>query len=909
VPGVGRPRGRPADGARVDTQTSFRGALAALLVAGAVLLLVPGGSLAAMGVLLTVTLAALTAVVWRLRRTAPGHRGAWRLLAAALAAAATGDLLHLVLLGALGLDLGYPHVSHLAYVTALGLFAAAIVAVGCARRGRDLGNALDALVVGASASFAAWATIGDPVRMVLPETPLVTAVFVAVPLVQLLLLTATVHLWLGSRARGTSVRILVVAATLATGSTLALGVRLLAGAQGRTTPSDLGWLAIVGLLGLAASHAGVSELTTRQPPRRDPAARHRLLAPASATLILPAVALTVARSQLEVILAAVLAAVLVLVTLRVWLLLGELRTARDREVADQRRRDQRRFEALVRHTTDVLLVVGADATVTYASPSAATTLGEDPTGWPTRRLTSLLHPAERGATLAALGDRLGTADGRPVRLAARLADRDGREQHVEMVAVDLRDDPDVAGTVLTVRETTERAELERELRRLAFHDPLTDLPNRELFQDHLAAARQRAARSGRPLAVLMCDLDDFKDVNDTLGHAAGDQLLRAVATRLREAVRTTDTVARLGGDEFGVLCDEVASAEEAAGLAERLLDALRPPVEVDGQALRVGISVGLTLDTGERSVEELLRDADVAMYAAKAGGKHTWTLHRASMTTRTRVRRELAADLRDAVDAGAIDVAYQPLVDLGTGLTTGVEALARWTHPTRGPVSPEEFVPLAEHTGSIEALGAAVLDQALATARTWRRARPDLDLDLGVNLSARQLADGDLVEVVTQALARHGGDPGRLVLELTETAVLEDTPRAVAVMHELRELGVRFAIDDFGTGYSSLAYLQRLPVDVVKIDRSFVAALGRDRSAEGLVRAIVALARSLDLEVVAEGVETEQQLAVLRRLGCTTAQGYLLSRPLPATALAPTLLAGAVLTPDATRSPPRVATA
>jgi diguanylate cyclase (GGDEF)-like protein/PAS domain S-box-containing protein len=602
---------------------------------------------------------------------------------------------------------------------------------------------------------------------------------------------------------------------------------------------------------------------------------------AVATLVVPAALLVTADTVTDVAMAATTALVLLTITLRVRHLVRDLEGTRASDVADQRERDRRRFEALVRHTEDVLLVLDRAGTVTYASPSALGLFLTDPTGWSRDDLVGLLHADEREATAAALDERLATADGRSIRLNARFVDRaDGRPQHGELVAVDLRDDPDVAGVVLTIHETTQRAELEAELRHLAFHDALTGLPNRWLFQDRLSQALSRAARTGRRVAVLLADLDDFKDVNDTLGHPVGDQLLQVVAARLETSLRATDTVARLGGDEFAVLCEDLDASRDAVLAARRVLAVTDDIVEVDGQQLRVGMSVGIAVDTGERNADELLRDADIALYEAKAQGKQRWSLHRATMTARTQARLQLAADLARAVADDTLEVAYQPIHRLDDGAIVGVEALARWDHLELGPVPAEEFIALAEQNGLILRLGHRVLNRALGDLAAWYARRPDLDLRMGVNISARQLRDPKLVARVGAALDRHEIPPERLVLELTESVMLSDPDQAMQVMRELRGRGVRFAVDDFGTGYSSLAYLRQLPVDIVKIDRTFIRDLTTDLGSRDLVRAIIDLGRGMSLDVLAEGVETDAQRRILRDMGCDFAQGFHFDRPL-----------------------------
>jgi diguanylate cyclase (GGDEF)-like protein len=416
--------------------------------------------------------------------------------------------------------------------------------------------------------------------------------------------------------------------------------------------------------------------------------------------------------------------------------------------------------------------------------------------------------------------------------------------------------------------------------RQGLHDPLTGLANRTRMRTTLG---RLLGEGTAPVSVLYLDLDDFKDVNDTRGHAAGDQLLVVVAERLEACVRADDEVARLGGDEFAVVVD--GDVEEAVAIGERVLARLAQPVLVGGRPLAVHVSIGVadTGTAGDRRPGTLLRNADLAMYRAKALGKHRLVRYAPGMAEAAEVEATLLQDLAVAVEAGQLEVHYQPTVDLADGRTTGYEALVRWHHPTLGLLPPAEFVPQAEESGHVVGIGRWVLEQAVRQAARWS-AESGRALGMAVNLSPRQLADDDVVALVSRVLAESGLPAGQLVLEMTENVLLRDVDLVVGRLQELRALGVRIAIDDFGTGYSSLSYLRRLPADVLKIDRSFVAELGTGGPSTTLVASMIELARSLGLEVVAEGVETAQQRAVLDDLACSSAQGFLFGRPQPAPA-------------------------
>jgi diguanylate cyclase (GGDEF)-like protein/PAS domain S-box-containing protein len=539
------------------------------------------------------------------------------------------------------------------------------------------------------------------------------------------------------------------------------------------------------------------------------------------------------------------------------------------------RHSEQRLRALVEHSSDAIMVVDPNLTVTWQSPSVAQLLGHDPERLLGARITDLVHPEDVADLEHVLAHTKGT-----ITLGARFQHANGEWRHLEAIADNRLADAAVEGIVLSMRDVTARKALEDELRHQAFHDSLTGLANRALFEDRLVHALARARRNHEPVAVLFLDLDDFKTINDSLGHEAGDELLRAVAIRIAGVVRVADTAARLGGDEFAVLAETLEDEHEARAMAARLLEAMALPFEVAGRELRVSASIGMASSDGSVGVKELMRDADTAMYAAKDSGKNTAHVFETGMHRRVLDRLELRGELQQALDHRQFELDYQPIVNLQAGEIYGVEALVRWAHPQRGRVAPNDFIPLAEETGLIVPLGAWILRAACEQASQWNRELPDRPpVTIGVNVSTRQLHEPSFPELVREALAETGVQPGSLALEITESLLPEDGAAVIEQLAQLKALGVHIVVDDFGTGYSALSRLHHFPIDTVKIDRSFVTGIERDLGKARLVQGIVSLAESLDLVVVAEGIEHPAQAEQLRAMRAHYGQGYLFSRP------------------------------
>jgi diguanylate cyclase (GGDEF)-like protein/PAS domain S-box-containing protein len=545
------------------------------------------------------------------------------------------------------------------------------------------------------------------------------------------------------------------------------------------------------------------------------------------------------------------------------------------------RQNEARFRSLVQHSSDVIIVTRADGTVRFVSPSATRVFGYDPSEMLRHTISELLHPddRERAATFFRTASQSPGVTG-PVEW--RFRQPDGSWLHAEILATNLLHDQSVKGVVLNTRDVSERRRLEEQLTHQAFHDPLTGLANRALFRDRVSHALALAQRRGTPVTVLYLDLDDFKNVNDSLGHAEGDRLLIAAAERFLACARSADTVARLGGDEFAIL---IEGADGREGLPERLGAAMSHPFRLSGNQVRVTVSIGIASASAEDTADDLLRNADMAMYAAKRHGKGRSETYESRMYADIRERLDLETALRGAIEQRELTLFYQPIVNLQTGAIYGVEALLRWEHPQFGRLLPQHFVPLAEETGLIVQLGAWVLAEACRQLQAWRASHPQHNLAISINISGRQLQGAGLAEALRQTLISSGVGPSSVVLEITESVLMQQTDAVLERLQQLKGLGIRLAIDDFGTGYSSLSYLQRFPIDILKIAKPFVEEVGQGADRSALARAIVGLGDTLKLQTIAEGIERAEQRAALIELGCSLGQGHHFWPALSATAL------------------------
>jgi diguanylate cyclase (GGDEF)-like protein/PAS domain S-box-containing protein len=582
--------------------------------------------------------------------------------------------------------------------------------------------------------------------------------------------------------------------------------------------------------------------------------------------------------------------------------LGEVREAGDwlfaaiiRDITERKRSEEalrqlsRQNEMVLNSAGEGIFGLDLQGKTTFINPAAARMTGWDIEELLGQRLHDFLHhskpdgtpyPSEECPIYAAF--KTGATYSRDDEVFWR---KDGTPFPVEYVSTPIIEGDKVSGSVVTFKDITERKALEKQLQHQAFHDPLTDLPNRALFLDRLEHALTRADRLETKVAVLFTDLDNFKVVNDSLGHKAGDQLLIAVAARLKACLRPDDTVARLGGDEFTILLEGVAGVSNAAEVAERIAEQLQPPFVLGSQEVFVTTSIGIAVSSSaQEQPTNLLRHADLAMYRAKSKGKARYEVFEPNMSIDALERLELETELRRALGREEFRVYYQPEILLESGEIVGMEALVRWEHPERGLLLPQEFLSIAEESNLILSIGQWVLREACKQLRTWQEQYPSTaPLVVGVNLSTREFFQPSLI---AEILRETGVDPRTLQLEITEGAVAYNhAENANNTLRDLKALGVQLAIDDFGMGYSSLSYLKRFPVNVLKIDRSFIGELGKDHKDTKIVAAIIHLARALDLKVIAEGVETAEQVEQLRKMGCDMAQGYYFSEPLPSEAV------------------------
>jgi diguanylate cyclase (GGDEF)-like protein/PAS domain S-box-containing protein len=873
--------------------SSFR-RLYAMGAVGAVgtFLFLPDGGVGQAMIYAGMALGAAIVIALSVRARRPPRPGSWWLLAAGCALFAIGNLVWFS-------NPPFPSVVDALYISAYVLFAVALQLFG--RRGARAGLAgvVDALIVTLGLAVLFWVLIAEPYVEDSSLSWLAKLVSLAYPVMDLLLVALLLRVVFTVARRTPALSYLGLAFGCQLVVDTGYALTLLDGTFYLGHPLSVIYLSSVFFFGAAALDPTMSGIGENAERFSSATKRWRVLVLGQAALLPTAMLifeLTRGETDDALIFGVISGMLFVLVLTRVGGLMSDLRQRRAIEVA--LRDAEKRYRTLVEQLPVVIYIDAIDelATTQYIAPTIERLTGFTASEWQAvpGMWLERMHPDDKERVLELHEES--NRSGEPFEAEYRWFHRDGSIVWVRDESLVVIPDADGVprywqGVLVDITDEKladeKRDKLEQELRHQALHDPLTGLPNRTLLGDRLEHALDRLARATTPLAMLLLDVDDFKSINDTLGHAAGDALLVQVAERLSASVRPGDTVARLGGDEFAILLEELSSREEAELVAARVLDALKPALVIGGDETFASASVGLAVDaTRLWESQDFMRNADVAMYSAKAGGKGGYAVFEPGMHASLLQRVELEGDLRRALESGEIAVHYQPIVTLGSASIEGVEALARWTHPRRGPVPPNEFIPIAESTGLILALGKSILRQACRQVRAWQLEVPSCrHLTASVNLSFKQVVHPELVDEVSEALRESGLAPQHLMLEITESVLMERTEASIERLHALKSLGVMLAIDDFGTGYSSLAYLRRFPIDVLKIDKSFIDGVAGAAEDAGLARAIIRLGESLNLRTVAEGIETEEQLMELGRLGAHMGQGFHLARPLDPPAL------------------------
>lgn len=883
--------------------------------------LLPRGSIAQGTLFALIPASSAAAIALGVHKHRPENRRIWLMLAAAMALYAAANIVFFPFPVARGRPLAFPSVADPMFLAAYAGIAAAFVGFGRAhsanRLQRDVGGLIDSLIVTTGAAVLAWVFIVQR-QGHQSLSPFELAVTYGYPSMDMLMLSALALLAYTVGRRGAAFYFVTAAVVTQLLGDIAYSFATLAGSYRFGAPLEAGWHSLAILLGVAALHPTMTDLSASRSSAERDVGPLRLIMLSIAVLIPPATIVYVdwRGRDTDVDVIAAVAAVLSLLALARTADLARTATERRRQAELARRRTmhgrvlelgaaaanessslEAGLAAVAERIVDVLdwpiaraLTMGCTGGRSEGTTTLVANVDRSPAGstldpsqsWTLQLDGSTMEELATGGarwvhnstlTAAGLGSGIALAvtyDGRPVAV-------------IEMFStVTLPPDDALLDVITTIgtqlRRVVERIAAQEETLHHALYDDLTGLPNRRLFRDRLAHAIAGTSRSGS-VAVVLLDLDGFKEVNDTMGHETGDRLLVAVAQRLLSCIRPGDTAARLGGDELAVV---VPGGDRAAGeaVAHRILDSISAPLVVDDREIFPSASVGIAVGTGTESAEELLRNADAAMYSVKEASRGGLEVYDVGMHARMLGRMELAGALRAALTRGEFHLAYQPIVVAETGHVVGVEALLRWSRPGHGLVSPAEFIPVAEQSGLIRPLGLWVLETACGQLRAWQeQLGVDSDFTMSVNVSARQLRDDGFAADVRAAVAAAGIAPASVTLEVTESALMTDIDYLVHQLHALKAVGVGLAIDDFGTGYSSLAYLRRLPVDTVKIDRSFVSGVANASDEWALTLAIVRLIRALHLKIVAEGCENAAQLAHLRALRCEFVQGYYFARP------------------------------
>ncbi|MEP7114638.1 MAG: EAL domain-containing protein [Ilumatobacteraceae bacterium] len=830
------------------------------------------------GTYLLATVGAAVVAAIGARRQATLRRFAWGCVAIGLMCSAVGDLIYslLVLIDGEQPEFSLADAFWLASYVALAVGLSSLVVGGRGWRRVDMDGLID------MASFAVLAAIVVVQFTFIREfvedssvSKLTRTVWALYPVLDVALFAIVAQAFLSRRLRGFGGAFLSCGVALWMASDLG---QLIGDVPVITTSLDVGWM--LGAVSLAVSTWPDRQTSTIQPP---PPAAVRMTKGRIAITLLPLMvpgvldtwALSDGRDANPLPL---LAATVALVALAFARSSRLVKSQRQQEATLAR--SVQYYAALAENSSDAVIVVDSNGMILNDAPNLTAMLGRAGELTAGVDVFGLLTPTNTDAARVVL-DRWFSTTGEVSEAELRATQLDDSDRWFQVRAVNLSDDPVVGGMVINLRDITDRKGAEQVLSHNALHDSLTGLANRALFRDRLERAVDRSGRSGLGIAVVFLDLDGFKVVNDGLGHETGDKILRLVAERLSNTVRSVDTVARLGGDEFSILIDGSPRArDEAETVAQRLLQVLTEPFVLDAQRIVLSASIGIAVGDVSCTASSLQGDAEVAMYTAKTTGRAKWTLFEPGMRTANLDRLELDADLREALDKNQFRLMYQPIIELTSNRLAGFEALLRWDHPTRGVVQPDQFIPLAEANGTIVAIGQWVLEEACGAAAEWHSSYPALHLSMAVNLSAIQIATENIVEHVAAALEQSSFSPASLILEITESTLVKDAETASRRLQALRSLDVRISIDDFGTGYSSLSYLRQFPIDILKIDKSFTDTIVDRSQIPPIVHGLLNLAKTLQMKTVAEGIESEVQRDGLRDQHCDYGQGYLFDRPL-----------------------------
>ena len=824
-------------------------------------------------------------------RYSPARR-AWALLGASCASWAAGqvvwcyyDLLQRV-------QVPFPSLADAGYLTAVPLAVVGLLSFpGLARHTFSrLRQLLDAAMITGSLLFASWALVLGPTFREHHGSLLKQVLSVSYPASDVAMVSLAVIVAIGAEARNRACLWLVMAGVVGfaiSDSGFAYFTTL--NSYGIGNVLDTGWVCGYFLIALGAFRSmtlAPGDESERAPDRVTVAS---VLVPYALTSLAVAVALArlIERDRFGLFLPAEGLLLAVALSARQVLTLFDnvrlnshliIKVERGSEELQSR---EERFAALVEHSSDPITICGPDGTIRFQSPSVRRVLGWDPEATGGRSLLDVIHPDDR-PQWSQLVDRLLPRPGTDLTAEWRVQHADGTWRSLQSVVTNLLDEPSIAGLVLNSRDVTDQKALEDQLRHQALYDGLTGLANRALFGEHVDRALRFCSRNATSLTVMLIDLRNFKAVNDLHGRARGDQLLSEVAERLQATVRDSDVIGRLGGDQFAVLLEGAAVSVDPSAPAERFFDAFSRPFGSGTAQIMVQARIGVAVSgTDSESHADLLHNADVAVTAAKETNAESYLIFTTAMREKLLDRRRTESELRRALERDELVLHYQPLVELATDDIKGVEALIRWSHPDKGLVAPGAFISVAESSGLIVTIGQWVLEQACRDLKIWTKSC-DRALQMSVNVSARQLAHPGFEAMVTKTLADGKVDPVRVTLEITESLFIDDMSGAVDVLKRLRRLGVRVAIDDFGTGYSSLSSLRDMPVDTLKIDKSFIDDIAGSAGSARLAQTIIHLANDLGLGTVAEGAEALEQVEVLRGLGCQLVQGYYFSRPVPA---------------------------